>query len=135
MHKPHNALQMHLDASQNRRPRNHVYGQVLIQSIKCPWCKLRAFVIQGRMSCCKHPIGQMAAGGFVVEVDAMGFNRRRPNKSEQRRILGEQDNRCLYCGDEFGAWRTLNGKPSSVRICWDHWVPYSFDGNNKEFVA
>lgn len=115
--------------------RLHVYGSTSIQSVKCSVCKGRSFVIEGHTSCCGDPVPESDPQEYRIEVDKTGAKRSIPNKSEQARILDSQDGACFYCFAQFGSYRTINKKLQLVRIQWDHIVPFSYNGNNAEFVA
>lgn len=59
-------------------------------------------------------------------------------KEVRRNILYTQDNRCYWCGREFG---TAVVKPDNTLYVltpvWDHYIPYSYTCSNKpsEFIA
>src|SRR5690554_5646428 len=56
--------------------------------------------------------------------------RRRPSKKMREAILARQDGRCMYCGNKFG-WVVRKGnRLVTLRLNWDHFVPYAFCGNN-----
>jgi HNH endonuclease len=61
-----------------------------------------------------------------------GTGRRKPEKAVQDRILGRQDGRCLYCGHRFGdtVWR--HGQPVTLRLNWDHLIPYAYLAANPD---
>ena len=67
------------------------------------------------------------------------IGRKGPGLREKREILSRQDNKCLYCGSEFGTpiWSERHGKVLFTNIHWDHFVPYCYSYNNKRvnFVA
>jgi hypothetical protein len=113
----------------------HIYGSVAITSQPCPCCKERSFVIDGVMSCCGVSPEAPQHQNFKIEVDKTLGKRKQPGRLEKRRLLEDQDNRCFYCEAEFGTFRVLNCKLRPVLIEWDHVVPFSYDGNNSEFVA
>lgn len=58
--------------------------------------------------------------------------RRPPPKSTRDAVLERQENRCLYCGGEFGGWASRHGKLVAVRIAWDHSVPFSYLQRNPD---
>lgn len=130
-----NAKQLILNGVVKTIRRLHIYGSTVIPSQKCPSCGDRAFVIDGRMSCCDVRVYGQVGDEFKIEVDKVGARRGYPPAWRQREILLEQANRCFYCGDEFGTYRTLSGKNRVVKLSWDHVVPFSFDGNNRDYVA
>lgn len=113
----------------------HIYGRAFIQSQYCPKCKQDAFILDGRYSCCGKQAVIEEEYRYKIEVDKVGSRRRLPSKQARDEMLLAQNNCCYYCGDEFGSYRRLCGQERLVKIHWDHFVPFSYDGNNHEFVA
>lgn len=113
------------------------YGSVVIPRDKCRNCGIISLVIDGKTACCEvPPIGSELkpkkmsdhADRYVVRLA----------KSEKKRILLEQNNRCLYCNREFGSFYTPVGKRSPIKVVlnWDHFVPFAYSRtNNCEYVA
>jgi len=56
--------------------------------------------------------------------------RARPRKAVKERILARQRGCCLYCEMEIGSTITRNGKPVTLQINWDHFVPYAYAARN-----
>lgn len=113
----------------------HIYGRTVIPSQFCKACNQEAFVIDGKFACCGQRPEEIEKVRFRIETDKIGAKRKRPTITTQRELLKAQNNRCFYCGDEFGSWRKLEGRLLPVVLNWDHLVPHCFDGNNHEFVA
>jgi hypothetical protein len=45
----------------------------------------------------------------------------------------EQDNRCLYCGQEFGTLVIRRGNDWNwLHVTWDHFVPYTYSERNED---
>lgn len=63
--------------------------------------------------------------------------RKMPPLADRKRILREQGNLCLYCDRMFGSRITLRGRVVSLRLTWDHQVPWAYSRNNsaENFVA
>lgn len=55
----------------------------------------------------------------------------------RRSQLEAQQNRCIYCGIQFGENAVRDGKTVALGIVWDHFVPYLYTQNNgpANFVA
>jgi hypothetical protein len=51
----------------------------------------------------------------------------------KQRILAEQDNCCLYCGQELGSIRFRGAEPITLRLHWDHRIPYAYARNNYDY--
>lgn len=113
----------------------HIYGNTVIPSQFCQACNQDSFVIHGKLACCGQKPEEIEKSRFRIETDKSGVRRKLPTAAARREILQAQENRCFYCGDEFGSWRKLEGKVLPVTLNWDHLIPYSFDRNNLEFVA
>ncbi len=69
--------------------------------------------------------------GFTVgyALTASG-QRRTPNAATRRDVLEAQRNRCLYCENTFGSIIRRGHKTISLRLNWDHFVPYSYGLTN-----
>lgn len=113
----------------------HIYGSTCLFSEYCDECHERAFVVDGRRTCCGGRAKGVGYLKFKVEVDKSNSKRRRPGQRIQVQLLHEQENRCFYCNAEFGTYRFINGELRPVLVAWDHTVPFCYDGNNLEFVA
>lgn len=130
-----NALPLVLTLMLKKRRTLHVYGHVILNSQYCNDCHQEAFVIQGRFACCGKRAKPEEEYRFKIEIDKVGARRKQPNRKAQQAMLLAQNNCCYYCGDEFGTYRRLCGTLKFVKIHWDHFVPFSYDGNNHSFVA
>jgi hypothetical protein len=108
----------------------HCYGQTTIKSEFCEKCQQEAFIIGGKFSCCGKSIGNPEHQQVIYELQ-LNARRKIPKKWLRKRILDEQNNRCLYCGVEFGTWE--DGKQITVE--WDHIKPHCYTGANYEFAA
>jgi hypothetical protein len=65
--------------------------------------------------------------------DATRSTRSRPNVATQRQILAKQNDRCMYCDLPFGTEILRQGRRGrlvTLRINWDHFVPYSWCATN-----
>ena len=63
--------------------------------------------------------------------------RRRPGKLARDRILEAQGNRCFYCRLPFGGVIYRRSRPVTLRLEWDHVLPFSYSLDNRpaNFVA
>lgn len=55
--------------------------------------------------------------------------------AQRKSILAIQENRCLYCGHEFGTLIERRGQIESVDLQWDHFFPVLYTGDHLEVVA
>lgn len=113
------------------------YGNVYIKRMYCQHCKQMAFVIDGKMACCGRPAN---FEGHRVKIMASPRRKRKPLTPKQKEtILKRQNNRCFYCGKEFGdvIYNSKRGKVYYLRPCFDHIDPYVHNYNNYKdnFVA
>lgn len=113
----------------------HIYGQVSIQSDYCQKCEIYAFIVRGRMTCCGSIAPKQEWQRLKIEVDTSNNKRARVPAWLRREILDKQNNKCCYCDADFDSWRRIDGKIRQVRIHWDHFVPFSYNGNNHSIVA
>ena len=109
-----------------------VYGNVKILRGFCGRCERMALIRDDEFLCC----------GDLVLIDdspkrekrmSDAVRRRKPLKlSVRKACLIEQDYRCLYCEQSFGGIVWLRGKQITLRVNWDHQVPFSFGHDNRE---
>lgn len=80
----------------------------------------------------RAPIGgERIARGYAIT----GAGRRKaPPAAIRRDVLDTQRDRCLYCGHQFGTIIRRGTRTLSLRLNWDHFIPYSYGltnaGNN-----
>lgn len=113
----------------------HIYGSTVLESDFCKHCEMDSFIVEGRLVCCGAFPPHESWKNLKIEIDTSNKKRCRPPNWEQKLILRQQHNSCFYCEDEFHTWRYVEGKPRIVQLQWDHVVPFSYNGNNYEFVA
>lgn len=58
--------------------------------------------------------------------------RRTPSATKRNEILEQQAGRCLYCDLRIGSIIRRFGSPVSLRLNWDHFVPYAYGQTNAE---
>lgn len=58
--------------------------------------------------------------------------RRRPSAARKRGILALQKDRCLYCDHRFGAVVKRKGRTVTLRLHWDHFVPFAYGHTNAD---
>ena len=116
------------------------YGSQALWRAYCPTCHTLSFVIDERMQCCGGPPPLMGRVQ-VKQMTAATPKRKTPPKYKQREILATQENRCIYCEQEFNSahTRTEHGTEEVIILVvnWDHAEPYCFGHNNNvaNFVA
>lgn len=112
-----------------------LYGNIKIERGVCPECKSTAFIKHGKYQCCGCQTAERPAK-YHREMEAP-TGRKLPPKADRDAILEQQDNRCFYCGVRFGGFRTRHGRLITIKLAWDHQLPYSLTYNNQasNFVA
>jgi 5-methylcytosine-specific restriction endonuclease McrA len=132
-------LGIHRRASRKRVNHGHpvmaLYGNVALERGYCPNCKSTSFIKNGNLVCCDIPVSDQPKK-FHRETEAPQ-HRKTPPKAAKNRILEEQEDRCFYCGVWLESTRFRNGKPFTIKVNWDHQLPYAFSQNNatSNFVA
>lgn len=118
-----------------KHPVMALYGSVSLEKMYCRNCKTEAFVKRGLFTCCDSPVPEVPKK-YIRESSAP-LKRFRPGKSEQRKILEEQENRCFYCGYKFGNIVHRNDNGVVLKMTWDHMLPWSLTQDNRasNFVA
>lgn len=106
-----------------------LYGTMALERTFCTTCNTFSFVRRGEFVCCGS---QAAAVPEKYErIAATVRARKPPPKHVQMRILSEQDNRCIYCGEKFGTVKERKGKPVTLVLNWDHKLPWAFSRYNR----
>lgn len=112
-----------------------LYGNVRIPRCQCPECGGYALVIKGATACC----GSRVEGDPSVakRISSPQEARRKPRESLQRSILERQGGCCLYCERAFGTVVVYGKKLTTLRLNWDHLVPFAYAQSNDDsnFVA
>ena len=119
----------------DRKPYIGIYGNTKILKGYCTACEGYAFVIKGELQCCDAPFTDTPSR-YKREIEAEP-RRRLPPLSERRARLLAQNNRCFYCERAFYSLVGRGSRLVSLRIAWDHLVPYAYSQDNRtvNFVA
>lgn len=109
-----------------------IYGNQSILRVYCHQCQTYALVVEGSKACC------LAA--YESSDDEPPVRARRMTQSEERRrslsraakkgILEQQKGLCFYCDREIGSTVYTSHKAVTLRLHWDHMVPFSHQRNN-----
>lgn len=121
-----------------------LYGNRMMAKGRCESCDCTAFIVDGKLTCCKSPV--KPSTGTSHRESTTEMRRKKPSLATQNRILDNQFQRCIYCGLRFDATVQYVGKNKSkraslkvitLRVTWDHLVPYTYTANNRDenFVA
>jgi hypothetical protein len=106
-----------------------LYGNVAVQKVWCPDCGASTFVRDGVKACCGGPVA--GEPDRYVRESSPDDERRQIGKRQKERILAEQEGRCFYCGEQFGAIKHRRGEPVTLRVNWDHRMPYAYSQDNR----
>jgi hypothetical protein len=104
-----------------------LYGAERLVRAICPECHHTALVEDGRTACCRAEVAEVE--GIRREAEA---TRWRVSARIRRRILQEQDWRCLYCARRFGSSVRRHGRTVRLRYEFDHMVPNAFAMDGRE---
>lgn len=112
-----------------------VYGKVMIERLWCKGCEMFSFVRNGCYVCCGEPVE--TEPNKYKRMSEPPQHRLKPPKKYRDAQLEKQGGRCFYCGVRFGSVRMRRGKPVTIRLQWDHRLPYKYSQNNssENFVA
>lgn len=113
-----------------------VYGNTPLPKAYCPSCKTMSFVSDGNFVCCGREAVGFKPKKFKRESEPIQA-RKRPSVSKREEMLEKQEHCCFYCGVPFGSVQYRKDKMVTIRINWDHSLPYSYSQNNHadNFVA
>jgi hypothetical protein len=112
-----------------------LFGSTAMLHGFCPRCDDNGFATpEGNCLDCKTPMN--IARKVRREVKAQ-FKRRQPSPAYRQAQLERQAQRCYWCRREFGEYLVRRGSHCQLRVCWDHFIPFSFTGScdDIEFVA
>ena len=123
-----------------KRIKARLYGTTLIQRGLCSICGDECLILSDRLSACCHGPARVFLEGGVSKETVTGNRRQRykPPAKVQRFLLEQQENRCYWCGREFGSWvASAKGKVYELRPYWDHFIPFVITGSSQadQFVA
>lgn len=111
-----------------------IYGRVTMERGFCDKCQSMALIQRGRFLCCDSLAGVKSDNDF--EIMSQGEHTRKvPPPKDQRRILEQQHNRCIYCKRTFGTMWMRGNKFGFLQLNWDHFQPFSYTQKNFTFVA
>lgn len=112
-----------------------IYGNVAICRQWCTACDGWALIIDGEFSCCDKPTVETPTR-YRRESEPVQ-RRSRPPRRQAKAQLDEQGDRCFYCDLQFGAFVSRDGKDVRLTVCWDHFVPWAYNQDNRmrNFVA
>lgn len=112
-----------------------LFGNVALHHERCPSCGYESFIREGVSVCCSAEVEYIDPR--VQRESPTHSLHTKPACSIQDVILDRQGHTCFYCFQEFGSIYLDGGHKKVLRIEWDHFIPWSYDGNNssKNFVA
>jgi len=114
-----------------------LYGNVGIVRAYCQDCQRMSLVIKGIRQCCDKPLSEdetVEGSERIIEPEA---KRRDLPRWKREQILREQNFRCFYCDRRIGSSVWYKGHQITLRVHFDHVLPYSYSYNNdaSNFVA
>lgn len=114
----------------------YMYGNVVLVRELCPKCGGYSFIRDGKTLCCRQKVN-VERPDKIFRVSESPLKRRKPSKRERDEILAQQRYECFYCGQPFNSVHLRHKKPVTLRINWEHFVPFSYSQDNRKhnFVA
>ena len=109
------------------------YQDIVMVRAYCSTCKAAAFIIDGHYTCCgKKAPAIKDITGVLYSREAGDIKRIKCPKKIQNEILMEQNNKCKWCGYEFGEIIS-NKKNKEIKhlnkVHFDHKIPFIYIGN------
>lgn len=106
-----------------------VYGNQSLAKVYCPDCQRYAFLVDGIKQCCET---EQEFNGTRYKIESSVQEKRR--SLYKKRFLEksiEQNGKCYYCEYPFSQAFIRKNKIIILRIEVDHFIPYSYNCNNK----
>lgn len=107
-----------------------LYGNVSMPREWCERCQGFAFVLDGHLACCG--CASVEPPRRFKRMSIPEFIRKQPSAVAQQRLLEEFGFSCAYCERPFGSQYMKDGKLLTLRLNWDHHVPYAYSANNND---
>ena len=108
-----------------------LYGRIGIERCFCEKCKTMSLIINEEKQCCGEKTEVIP-----LEVYKMSENyhprKLIATKETTKKIMKEQNNLCLYCGNPFGYLYFRDGKIIKSSIHLDHFSPFSYSLDNRK---
>lgn len=115
----------------NRKTSLAFYGNINLVRGYCSKRKTNSFIIDGFLQCCDKYVGKQFINPTNVQYMNAPKQKRKPlGSTDKQVILENQNNKCIYCGEEFGNVVMVNGKTYPAYPVWDHVIPFSMSFNN-----
>ncbi len=112
------------------------YGNEFIAKAYCEKCRGYYFVIDGVLACCGREM-EIEKPREQFRESSAPMRRLGPTEAYKKEQLMEQGHLCFYCLRQFGSIVYKKNREISLKIHWDHMVPFSYSQNNHNhnFVA
>ena len=110
-----------------------MYGSKVLLKGWCPDCKGYYFLIKGELQCCGKRLAQIP-GNEITKRESETPNKRGFSAKDKKEALEEQDYCCIYCGTDLMGyeWNPQKEIYVKVKIHYDHFIPWSYSGDNQK---
>lgn len=114
-----------------------LYGNVRLLRAWCDECGGYAFILSGEFACCGKIHASSPPPKKYKRMSEPVQKRHGISNEDKTKKLKNQDFRCFYCLRLFGDTVWLISGARTLKIHWDHMVPFAYSQNNheKNFVA
>ena len=114
------------------------FGNTVLRKGWCSGCEELSIFDQdkGQLKCCELRYERKPFA--IVEIGTPAREKRHALPSwAKKQILEKQDHSCLYCREKFGELIERGRWFSTLKVCWDHFMPYvyGFDNRPDNYVA
>jgi hypothetical protein len=109
-----------------------IYGKVTLYEIKCKSCDELNLTSDpfGECEVCKEILQDRKIKNKAIIVST---KRGKISAKLKREIKANQDNCCYWCGRMFGTLYEKNNKINTLKIHYDHKVPFAYLQSNPDF--
>lgn len=110
-----------------------IFGSVILYRSKCPKCRQYMLSSNSFFECTTRLCDHEWVDDQVEHVrkEISGKRRKALSPMERRQLIADQDNRCFWCGREFGSWVSRKNKLVALKCHIDHVTPYIYSESDR----
>ena len=110
------------------------YGDVVLLKGYCKECKTKSFIIDGEFQCCDSKVSELHDKEIKKREIEGESKRSRIKKKVRLEILEKQNNKCIYCENDFDTpfWHDKKKRYIKIRVHFDHFISWNYSRDNQK---